>query len=570
MAREAIGRPRSRGAARIMIAVALAACGGGGGGRADAPAGDGAPSDATPDAGPTPDAGGGGAFLDPAVLHVIDIAIAPGDLAGFDEDQQTRVPCDVTIDGTLLAQCGCRKKGGVGSVDPASAKPAFSIKLDEYVPGQKYAGVDKLVLNNAISDPSLLHEHVVYAAFEALGVPAHRTAFVETTFQGVPRGIYVAVEPIDKEFLRARFGAAEDAGNLYESAFVDFALDPDAMDLKDPQGRSRADMTAVAAAVTTSSDAELATAVGALLDLEEYTRFFALEIFFDAEDSLSFGRNNYYMYHRADQDRFVFIAHGQDVVLGNPAFDRTYPPAERLAARVDALPALRAQVDAALDAAMAPGGAADPAALDSRITDAMALIASSQRTDDFTRGDLALVATHGPELAAQLAYRATYLATGGPFPECGDGVVQGLEQCDDGDTDPGDGCDPTCVPECGSPFVAGGTTWVLCPGGRDWTAQVARCQAVGGALAFPADAADYATMVAAVRRRLGATDFWIGLTDGAVEDQWRTPGGAVAPYLAFAPNEPNGGGGENCMLSDSGQFRDRSCDQPFPVLCRMP
>ena len=32
----------------------------------------------------------------------------------------------------------------------------------------------------------------------------------------------------------------------------------------------------------------------------------------------------------------------------------------------------------------------------------------------------------------------------GPQQLCGNGIVEGLEQCDDGDTVPGDGCSATC------------------------------------------------------------------------------------------------------------------------------
>jgi len=559
----------ARTRAGCWMLVGLVACGGGGGGNADAPI-DGRPA---PDAIPLPDAAdaaGGTSFLDPTVLHDVAITIAPGDLASFDEDQQTRVPCDVTIDGTLLATCGCRKKGGIGSVDPVTAKPAFSIKLDEFIPGQKYAGVDKIILNNAISDPTLMHEHVSYDVFRRAGVPAHRTAFAQTSLNGDPRGIYVAIEPVDKEFLRARYGATEDGGNLYESSVVDFALEPDNMDLKDPIGRTRDDMTAAAAAADQTADGQFATVVGALIDLDEYAAFFAVEIALDAEDSLSFGRNNYYMYHRPDTNLFVFLPHGQDVLMGNPALDAMYPPGPRFPSRVNAIPALRANVDTALAAAIVTGGAADPAYLATRIADGVAVVSTTTRTDDFTTGDLAQMNRTAAEFTRQLAYRAAYVAGSAGLPTCGDDVVQGLEQCDDGNTTSGDGCDDQCMPECTAAFSAAAGTWRLCPAERDWATQVATCQGLGGTLAFPTDAADAAALTSIVRRRLAATDFWLGLTDEAAEGTWRTPSGAIAPYLAFAPNEPNGDVAENCLLSDSGQYRDRSCDQNLAALCRMP
>jgi cysteine-rich repeat protein len=38
---------------------------------------------------------------------------------------------------------------------------------------------------------------------------------------------------------------------------------------------------------------------------------------------------------------------------------------------------------------------------------------------------------------------------------CGDGVVSAAEECDDGNTDAGDGCDPQCMTICGDGFVVG-------------------------------------------------------------------------------------------------------------------
>jgi len=46
---------------------------------------------------------------------------------------------------------------------------------------------------------------------------------------------------------------------------------------------------------------------------------------------------------------------------------------------------------------------------------------------------------------------------GGVFPECGNGTVEGQEECDDGNTVPGDGCDAGCVIEgCGNGVLDAG------------------------------------------------------------------------------------------------------------------
>mgnify|MGYP002778038546 CR=1 FL=1 len=47
---------------------------------------------------------------------------------------------------------------------------------------------------------------------------------------------------------------------------------------------------------------------------------------------------------------------------------------------------------------------------------------------------------------------STMAITTGPNPECGNGVVEGMEECDDGNQTPNDGCEPGCVnsPVCGN------------------------------------------------------------------------------------------------------------------------
>jgi cysteine-rich repeat protein len=73
----------------------------------------------------------------------------------------------------------------------------------------------------------------------------------------------------------------------------------------------------------------------------------------------------------------------------------------------------------------------------------------TQHTVSQTRGALAsCVSLYPVDSAKDLA--PTNFAAGllmqvvGPQQVCGNGIVEGLEQCDDGDTVGGDGCSATC------------------------------------------------------------------------------------------------------------------------------
>jgi cysteine-rich repeat protein len=59
--------------------------------------------------------------------------------------------------------------------------------------------------------------------------------------------------------------------------------------------------------------------------------------------------------------------------------------------------------------------------------------------------------------ATDATISSTTEALTSPLPECGNGEVEGTEECDDGNQDPGDGCEPGCVASavCGNGEVEG-------------------------------------------------------------------------------------------------------------------
>lgn len=56
--------------------------------------------------------------------------------------------CSFTFDGTRLDAVGVRQKGGVGSTSNLAGKPAFSVKSNEFVAGQRLDGLAKLWLTS--------------------------------------------------------------------------------------------------------------------------------------------------------------------------------------------------------------------------------------------------------------------------------------------------------------------------------------------------------------------------------------------------------------------------------------
>jgi spore coat protein H len=290
--------------------------------------------------------------FDLRVLHLIELQIAPEHLEAFDHDRERRVPCDITLNGHTLRRVGVRQKGDRGSASSLAGKPGMSLKFDQFVEGQKWWGVDRLLLNNARQDRSLLNEHLAYELYRQAGIPAPRTAHALVVINGEVKGLYVLRDAYDRRYLRRAFG--DGSGNLYEGVCcLDFAGpsgSPSALDLKDEerQGRTREDLAALTEVVDTVPDERLEAALQAHLDLPALLRGYALDAVLGHWDGFAFNLNNYYLYRRPYDDRFIFLPHGADQLVDREGFDPLRSPTARLAQRVWSHPTLREQFEAEL------------------------------------------------------------------------------------------------------------------------------------------------------------------------------------------------------------------------------
>jgi spore coat protein CotH len=180
---------------------------------------------------------------------------------------------------------GVRLKG-FSSFRPLAGKSAFKIKFDEFVEDQAFQGLEALTLNNMVQDPTMLRELLAYKAFRAVGLPAWRTGYSFLRIDGEAYGVYLNVESPDEVSAARLFPTTS---HLYEAEAVD--LTPGA-----------------------------APGVDAVADLEQMTRFWAVEKYIGHWDSYS-GRpypNNYYL-HSDAAGRFTMLPWGTDQTWVTPA-----------------------------------------------------------------------------------------------------------------------------------------------------------------------------------------------------------------------------------------------------------
>jgi len=343
----------------LALVMMAAACGDDGGA---------APDDGAVDAGLDGDGGGG----DPSAAlfprdRVLEVAIElpaadwaalrlqdrPSGLADTTcarpatEEGYTYHRASITIDGMTTTDVAIRKKGNLGSL--STARPGLRVKANEYVMGQRIAGLKVLTLNNNHQDDSLISQCLGYQLFRAAGLPASRCGFAHVTVNGEDLGVYSHVETIREEMLERHF--ADGSGRLYESGGDFEAGGTGGFQPKtDEAAADCRDLDAVVAAMA-GPEGELPARLGAVVDLDAYARFWAMEVVTDHWDGYANNRNNFFVYHDPTSDRMHFIPWGIDALFeGRQRTTRPYAvyACGALPWRLYAAPATRALYLAAL------------------------------------------------------------------------------------------------------------------------------------------------------------------------------------------------------------------------------
>ncbi len=243
-----------------------------------------------------------------------EIVVEPDGLAGLRESPRDYAPATVRIDGKAFRRVGIHVKGSAGSKRGVDDRPALTLKFNRFVRGQRAFGIEKLHLNNAVQDPSLLHENLASRLYRAAGIPVTRASHALLRFNGRDLGVYVVKEAYDEDYLRRNFpGESPAPGNLYEGAFagdIDRALERDAG--HGPADRS--DLAALRAALRVPP-AQRWAALSQVLDTERFLTMAAIQLAIDDWDGYVRNRNNYRVHFRSTDGRALFLPHGMDQLL---------------------------------------------------------------------------------------------------------------------------------------------------------------------------------------------------------------------------------------------------------------
>lgn len=121
---------------------------------------------------------------------------------------------NIEIDGKLYENVGVRYRGSK-SFKTGSKRNAFNIKLNYINKNQNHQGYKKIKLSNALRDPSLLREVMGYEIANNY-LPSPKAGYTNLAINNQNYGLFVAIEPVDKVFLKKHYGTK--SGSLFKAA----------------------------------------------------------------------------------------------------------------------------------------------------------------------------------------------------------------------------------------------------------------------------------------------------------------------------------------------------------------
>lgn len=245
-------------------------------------------------------------FFTDGRIRTFKITVEQPGLAVLEKNDRSYVKATIAEGTNIYKDVGIHLKG-MGSFRPFNEKPSFAVKFDKYVEKQEFHGLSKLMLNNSSQDGTHLAEMIATQMFRDGGLPAARVTHAFVEVNGRALGIYVAIEAMNKDFLKQYFRNTK--GNLYEAYLqdIDQKLDQDG-----GTDTTQSDLTNLVAVAKIKKPLERWGALQRVLEVDKYVSHLALELFASHTDGYARNRNNYRLYHDPGTGKFNFLVHGLD------------------------------------------------------------------------------------------------------------------------------------------------------------------------------------------------------------------------------------------------------------------
>ena len=273
-------------------------------------------------------------FYDPLVVQEIRLDIAASDRAAMFEALPDRlyVPATFHWNDITVENVGVRFKGNSSSNPEAKHKRSYLVKFDEYVDGQRFLGLRRVALDNAVQFGSLFSERFIDDVLREEGVVVSRSNYARLSVNDAFVGAYVNVERIDKSFLERSFGNRD--GILYKNHLGGPGSSLEV--LKRPEDYARSfepkthqdeadftDLRALALLLRDTPDEQFAEALEARFQVDAMLRMMAVFMLAGAFDQYTgWGPHNFYLYDDPATGRWSYLPWDLDVGFADNAFGR--------------------------------------------------------------------------------------------------------------------------------------------------------------------------------------------------------------------------------------------------------
>ena len=236
----------------------------------------------------------------------------------------------VTAEGKTFQGVGLRYAGNASYMASAGGlKRSFLVDLDR-ADHAEFHGLHAMQLQSGALDPTKAREALAFALFREAGVPAPRTALAEVTLtvpgehQKAYLGLYTLVEPVDRAFLKDRFGT--DKGLLVRPQGLrglDFLGDDwekyrgPYRPLAEPTPDEAKRLIEFVRLVQRGDDEQFRKEIASYLDVDKFLRFMAVQALIANADGFFTLAYNYSLFLDPNTNRFVFIPGDQELSFAN-------------------------------------------------------------------------------------------------------------------------------------------------------------------------------------------------------------------------------------------------------------
>lgn len=216
------------------------------------------------------------------------------------------VHADFQFDGEMFPDVAVRYKGnGTYLQSAGQAKRPLKIDLNEFVKGQRLAGIAKLNFHNSVTDASWMNEALAYRLYRDAGVPAPRVGYarlrlnVSHEHTNTILGLYTMVENVDAHFAEEVLGSKRglllkpSTPELFKYLGESWDKYKPTYDPKTPVYESQARrVISFCRLLTDADDATFAAQASEYVDFDEVSRFLAVTVWISTLDSiLGMGQN---------------------------------------------------------------------------------------------------------------------------------------------------------------------------------------------------------------------------------------------------------------------------------------